>query len=90
MCVTSFDEALALLEASAAPLAAEDVPLAGAAGRVLAEPLTARSDGPRIAVAAMDGYAVQDAATRPGEPLKVIGEARALPLITISEPPRPA
>jgi len=75
--VTSFDEALALLEASAAPLPAEDVPLAGAAGRVLAEPLTARSDGPRVAVAAMDGYAVLDAGTRPGEALKVIGEARA-------------
>lgn len=75
--MTSFDEALALLEASAAPLLAEDVPLAGAAGRVLAEPLTARSDGPRVAVAAMDGYAVLDAGTRPGEALKVIGEARA-------------
>lgn len=77
MCVISFDEALALLEASALPLGTEEVPLAGAAGRVLAEPLTARSDGPRVAVAAMDGYAVLHAATRPGEPLRVIGEARA-------------
>jgi len=75
--VISFDEALALLEASALRLGAEEVPLAGAAGRVLAEPLTARSDGPRVAVAAMDGYAVLDAGTRPGEAMKVVGEARA-------------
>lgn len=77
MRVIGFDEALALLEASAAPLGKEEVPLARTAGRVLAAPLIARSDGPRVAVAAMDGYAVLNAATRPGEPLKLIGEARA-------------
>ena len=77
MCVIGFDEALALLEASVVPLGAEEVPLAGAAGRVLAAPLSARCDAPRVPVSAMDGYAVLDAATRPGEALKVIGEARA-------------
>lgn len=77
MCVIGFDEALALLEASVVPLGAEEVPLAGGAGRVLAAPLSARCDGPRVAVSAMDGYAVLDAATQPGEALKVIGEAPA-------------
>jgi molybdopterin molybdotransferase len=77
VCVITFDEALTLLEASARPLGSEEVPVTDAAGRVLAAPLTARSDGPRVAVAAMDGYAVLDAATRPGEVLKLTGEARA-------------
>lgn len=73
----SFDEALALLESVVRTLGAEAVPLAGAAGRVLAARITARSDSPRVPVAAMDGYAVLDASTRPGESLMVIGEARA-------------
>ena len=73
----TFDEALALLEASARALGAEEVPLTAGAGRVLAESLVARTDSPRTTIAAMDGYAVLNAATRPGETLKVIGEARA-------------
>lgn len=73
----SFDEAIALIEANAALLGTEDVALAKAAGRVLAQPLHARSAAPRVAVAAMDGYAVIDAATRPGEALQVVGESRA-------------
>ena len=77
MCVITFDEALALLESVVRTLGAEAVPLAGAAGRVLAARITARSDSPRVPVAAMDGYAVLDASTRPGESLRVIGEARA-------------
>ncbi|MCL4673893.1 MAG: molybdopterin molybdenumtransferase MoeA, partial [Sphingomonadaceae bacterium] len=63
----TFDEALALLESVVRTLGAEAVPLAGAAGRVLAARITARSDSPRVPVAAMDGYAVLDASTRPGE-----------------------
>jgi len=73
----AFDEAVALIEANAALLGTEDVALAEAAGRVLAQPLHARSAAPRVAVAAMDGYAVIDAATRPGEALQVVGESRA-------------
>lgn len=73
----SFDEAVGLIAAQVDVLGTEDVALAEAAGRVLAAPLNARSNAPRVAVAAMDGYAVIDAATRPGEPLKVIGESRA-------------
>lgn len=73
----SFDEAVGLIAAQVDALGAEEVALAEAAGRVLAAPLHARSAAPRMAVAAMDGYAVIDAATRPGEALKVIGESRA-------------
>lgn len=73
----AFDEAVRLISELVSPLGTEQVALAKAAGRVLAEPLHARSASPRVAVAAMDGYAVMDAATRPGEALKVIGESRA-------------
>ena len=73
----TFDEALTLLEASVGMLGTEEVPLAAGSGRVLAAPILARNDAPRTAVAAMDGYAVLDAATRPKAALKVIGEARA-------------
>lgn len=73
----SFDEAIALIARAVGPLGDEDVPLGEAAGRVLARPLTARSAAPRQAVAAMDGYAVVDAATRTGIDLTVIGESRA-------------
>lgn len=72
-----FDEAVALIGSEVAPLGAETVALADAAGRVLAAPLHARSAAPRVAVAAMDGYAVIDAATRPGEAQQVVGESRA-------------
>lgn len=72
-----FDEAIALLAGQVVPLPAEDCPLAQAAGRVLAAPVIARQPAPRHPVAAMDGYAVHDAATRPGEPLRVIGHSRA-------------
>lgn len=73
----SFDEAQARLAAAVVPLGSEEVPLAGAAGRVLAAPLHARTASPRRAVSAMDGYAVVDAATAPGAWLEVVGEAWA-------------
>lgn len=73
----TFDEALARLAAAVASLGAETVPLAGAAGRVLAAPLHARTAAPRRAVSAMDGYAVVDSATAPGAWLEVVGEAWA-------------
>ena len=72
-----FDEALALIESYVRPLGSEIVTLADAQGRVTAEPLVARCDSPRHAVSAMDGYAVVEATTSAGEPLQVIGEARA-------------
>jgi molybdopterin molybdotransferase len=75
--VKGFDEAVALIARDVQPLAGEQVDLAEAAGRVLAEPPHARADAPRRAVAAMDGYAVVDAVTQPGVPLRVIGESLA-------------
>ncbi len=56
-----FDTALALVLAEARPLPAETTALELADGRVLAQDLKARSDAPRTAVSAMDGYAVRDA-----------------------------
>ncbi len=73
----SFDDALNLIEAHVAPLGTEVVDLGEASGRVLAEGLKARMASPRHAVAAMDGYAVLDSATRPDAPLRLIGESRA-------------
>jgi molybdopterin molybdotransferase len=55
------DEALARLLAGAEPGAAETVPLAEAAGRVLAEPLKALRTQPPFPASAMDGYAVRAA-----------------------------
>ena len=75
--LTPFDDALALLERTAAPLGSETVALAEAAARVLAEPLRGRCDAPRRAVSAMDGYAVILSAVEPGTPLRVIGESCA-------------
>ena len=49
-----------------APLAAERVPLDGAAGRVLAVPLVALAANPPHRCAAMDGYAVVAGAARDG------------------------
>ncbi|MCT2558964.1 molybdopterin molybdotransferase MoeA [Tsuneonella sp. YG55] len=71
------DEALALIADRVVPLGTETVPLAESAGRTLAEDLCARSDSPRHAVSVMDGYAVIDAATRPGKTFAVVGESRA-------------
>jgi molybdopterin molybdotransferase len=53
----------------------EQVPLAEAAGRVLAEPITADRDYPTLSRSVRDGFAVR-AADLPGE-LFVIGEVRA-------------
>ncbi|VVT00418.1 conserved hypothetical protein [Erythrobacter sp. EC-HK427] len=77
MRLISFDQAMALLEGAVTPLPGEDVPLAEAAGRVLAEPVIARLPSPRTAVSAMDGYAVHDGSTTAGTPLVVVGESRA-------------
>lgn len=75
--MVDFDEALARLGQISVPVVGERTALARAAGRVLARPLHARCAAPRRAVAAMDGYAVADAATRAGDRLQVIGESRA-------------
>ncbi len=56
-----FDEALERILAIAKPLAAEEVPLAEAHGRVLAAPVTAQVSAPPTDVSAMDGYAMREA-----------------------------
>lgn len=68
-----FDAAQAILAAHALPLGSEHVPLAAAAGRLLAAPVVARIDSPRRACAAMDGYALRTADLVSGAPLRVTG-----------------
>jgi molybdopterin molybdotransferase len=71
----AIDEALALVLARARPLGAEDVPIARAAGRIVAEPALAVTDLPPFDSSAMDGYAVR-AADTPGA-LTVVGHSAA-------------
>src|SRR5262249_44833689 len=52
----SISEALDLVLEHVAPLEAETVPLAEAAGRVLADPATAAVDLPSFPASAMDGF----------------------------------
>lgn len=73
----SVDEALNHLFSLVAPLEREEIPLHEAAGRVLALDAVARRDQPPFAASAMDGYAVDGAAVRPGAHFTVIGEAAA-------------
>ncbi len=78
MALISVAEALEHVLAHAAPLPAEEVPLAEADGRVLAYGLKALRTQPPADVSAMDGYAVRasDVATAPVR-LKIIGEVAA-------------
>jgi molybdopterin molybdotransferase len=71
----SFDEAIRRLTEVARPLGRESVPLAEAAGRVLAAPVVAGIDSPPADASAMDGYAVREA-DLPGR-LRLIGESFA-------------
>ncbi len=78
MSLVPVDEARRLLLAGVEPLGAETVPLAEAAGRVLADDVAARRTQPPFDASAMDGYAARsvDLARAPVM-LKVIGEAAA-------------
>ena len=71
--------ALALIRERVRPLDGERVPLAEAAGRVLAEGVDAGRDLPPFDNSAMDGYAVRAADCGPQAPvsLAVLGTARA-------------
>lgn len=61
--LTSIDDAMARIAEALAPLdGTQAVPLDGAAGRILAEPVRARDLSPRFDCSAMDGYAVASAA----------------------------
>ena len=61
MALTSVDDALRLVLERALPLEDEQVPIAEAMGRVLAEDVAAAVDLPRFASSAMDGFAVRAA-----------------------------
>jgi len=71
----SIEEALELVLARVRPLEAEEVALADAAGRVLAEPARSAVDLPPFPSSAMDGFAVR-AADAPGT-LPVAGSVAA-------------
>jgi molybdopterin molybdotransferase len=75
--VISVTEALEQLFSLVSPMEAEPVPLAEAAGRVLAEPARARRAQPPFPASAMDGYAVPAEEARPGARFTVVGEAAA-------------
>jgi molybdopterin molybdotransferase len=60
-----------------APLRGENVPLAGCAGRVLAQTVPARLDLPGFDQSAMDGYAVRAAEIMPDAVLPVTGRTAA-------------
>lgn len=73
----SVDAALQKLFSLVTVLPSESVPLAQAAGRVLASDQTAKRNQPPFAASAMDGYAVQSRDARAGATLQVIGESAA-------------
>ena len=74
----SVSDALACVTAAFEPLPAEQVSLADALGRVLAEDVRARVTQPPAAVSAMDGYAVRAAdVADPPVTLRTVGEAPA-------------
>ena len=68
--VISLSEALTILAAAVSPAAAEDVPLSGSLGRVLARDLRSDVDWPPFDTSAMDGYAVRLADARGGSAVR--------------------
>jgi molybdopterin molybdotransferase len=78
MALLPVSDALAQVLAEAKPLATENVPLAEAAGRVLAADVAALITQPPSDVSAMDGYAVRGGdVAQASATLKVIGEVAA-------------
>lgn len=73
----SVSEARAALLDLVSAVDVETVPLAQAAGRVLAQPVTAGRDQPPFDASAMDGYAVNADEVELHAMFKVIGEAAA-------------
>jgi molybdopterin molybdotransferase len=67
--------ALELVRSRCRPLPAEMVPIGEAAGRILAQPVSAARDLPGTDISMMDGYAVRAADS--GEPLRVVYEVAA-------------
>lgn len=77
------EEAQARLLALAAPLDAMTVPLAGALGRYLAQPLTALRTQPEAPISAMDGYAIRFADLPGPWRLSAAGAAGSVPTIPV-------
>jgi molybdopterin molybdotransferase len=73
----SVADAIARIVAGFAPVEAESVCIADAAGRVIAEAAMARADQPPSPVSSMDGYAVRARDARNGAGLRVIGASPA-------------
>lgn len=71
------DDALAQLFSLVTPMQSETVPLAQAAGRVLADDAIATRDQPPFSASAMDGYAMRADEVQVGAGFDVIGEAAA-------------
>jgi molybdopterin molybdotransferase len=81
----SLEEALARIFEQVRPLQAEPVPLAAAAGRVIAEAARSRIDLPPFASSAMDGFAVRSSDT-PGRLPIVARIAAGVPAPRALEP----
>jgi molybdopterin molybdotransferase len=77
MAPLSVAEAHARLRALVAQVGSEEVPLADAAGRVLAAEVVALRDQPPFDASAMDGYACRAADARKGAALILVGTAAA-------------
>lgn len=73
----SVEDALSHIFDLLAPVGVETVPLAEAAGRVLAEPVRANRSQPPFPASAMDGYALNGTEAEPHAMFKVIGTAAA-------------
>lgn len=77
MTLLSVAEAHARLMALFLPVGTEDVPLAAAAGRVLARDVVATRPQPPFAASAMDGFAIRMQDAEAGARLSVIGTSAA-------------
>lgn len=78
MSLLPVEEALRLVLKGVERLPGEEVPIAQAGGRILAEDLRARRTQPPFDVSAMDGYAVRaDDLADPASRLRVVGESAA-------------
>jgi len=75
--VFEFEDARAAVLSRAAALGPEEVAIEIAAGRVLAEAVTAGQDVPAFENSAMDGYALRAADSGEGAILRVVGESSA-------------
>jgi len=75
--VITVSEALSRILDLAATMPPETVPIASAAGRVLADSVRARRDQPPFRTSAMDGYAVRGEDAVAGTELRVIGTSAA-------------